>query len=641
MRLTAKSLPAEVEMERDSPTPNIGFRIRNLFRMSGGGTTAGSSSGQVMDQSSKDSSASLSIPTNVEEGLSDSASSQDLAVPVIVSPPATPNKRRLGVFNRFRSASTSNSNPSTPSPPLDPQDPLSNVPASPEKSEAPSMAAAAAAQALHSRGPEYGGLANENPKAPEADRSIFRNLRRVASAPNTSRADSGSRRGSVTSNNFPSNGSVLSLNFSDGRNDSMSTYGGHLGSQGKLYAGRSRSYSRSSTKISAAEVGPGSFEKLKLIGRGDVGKVYLVRDRRTHEKYALKVLNKKEMVKRRKIQRALAEQEILATANHPFIVTLYHSFQSDEFLYLCMEYCGGGEFFRALQSREGKCLPEADARFYAAEVTAALEYLHLMGYIYRDLKPENILLHESGHIMLSDFDLSKQSKISGQPTMAGLKGSASRPAIDTKACIGDFRTNSFVGTEDYIAPEVIKGNGHTSAVDWWTLGILLYEMLYGITPFKGADRKTTFKNVLVNEVVFMDSGGFQHISSACRSIIRKLLTKDEKKRLGSRAGASDIKQHPFFKNTQWALLRNQRPPIVPAEEQSSTGTWLSAPPPPLRESDSLELGERWDSRRPSQAVETGEDLFAGFSSVSLHYEMESHYPLADIPSGDLAAGAYA
>ena len=194
------------------------------------------------------------------------------------------------------------------------------------------------------------------------------------------------------------------------------------------------------------------------------------------------------MIKRNKIKRALAEQEILATANHPFIVTLFHSFQSHDYLFFVLDYCMGGEFFRALQTRPGKCLAEEHAKFYAAEVIAALEYLHLNGYIYRDLKPENILLHQSGHIMLSDFDLSKQS---GEPggAPAGIKTSGGPNGtilVDTRSCIADFRTNSFVGTEEYIAPEVIKGCGHTSAVDWWTLGILVYEMIVsghlGITP---------------------------------------------------------------------------------------------------------------------------------------------------------------
>lgn len=240
------------------------------------------------------------------------------------------------------------------------------------------------------------------------------------------------------------------------------------------------------------------------------------------------------MIKRNKIKRALAEQEILATSNHPFIVTLYHSFQSEDHLYLCMEYCSGGEFFRALQTRPGKCIPEDDARFYAAEVTAALEYLHLMGFIYRDLKPESkyhhhslmpkrtqltvivdILLHQSGHIMLSDFDLSKQSDSGGKPTMIMGKNGASTsslPTIDTKSCIANFRTNSFVGTEEYIAPEVIKGSGHTSAVDWWTLGILIYEMLYGTTPFKGKNRNATFANILREEIPFPEHSGSPQIS---------------------------------------------------------------------------------------------------------------------------------
>lgn len=205
-----------------------------------------------------------------------------------------------------------------------------------------------------------------------------------------------------------------------------------------------------------------------------------------------------------------------------------------------MEYCSGGEFFRALQTRPGKCIAEEDARFYAAEVTAALEYLHLMGFIYRDLKPEStyihstkpqlccyntqtntpsffvdILLHQSGHIMLSDFDLSKQSDLGGKPTMIVGKNGArtdALPTIDTRSCIANFRTNSFVGTEEYIAPEVIKGSGHTSAVDWWTLGILIYEMLYGTTPFKGKNRNATFANILREDIPFPDHAGAPQIS---------------------------------------------------------------------------------------------------------------------------------
>ncbi len=180
------------------------------------------------------------------------------------------------------------------------------------------------------------------------------------------------------------------------------------------------------------------------------------------------------MIARKKIKRALAEQEILATANHPFIITLYHSFQSDDYLYFCMEYCSGGEFFRQLQMLPSKCLLEEDARFYAAEVVAALEYLHLLGFIYRDLKPESgsfllyqrgvadargvdILLHESGHIMLSDFDLAKASgEPGGHPASIAIGVTSGLPLVDTKSCTANFRTNSFVGTEGSSFPPHLK-----------------------------------------------------------------------------------------------------------------------------------------------------------------------------------------
>ncbi|CAL1702260.1 unnamed protein product [Somion occarium] len=356
-----------------------------------------------------------------------------------------------------------------------------------------------------------------SPKSIGANASRF--IRRVASAPNAKGLFSlGSRSTSTTTKNglLAPGEAIHTITQSDQGADSLesasstasrgrpirqgranSTTSGvktkdritnaHTSTDGPGKVAFRRTYSSHSIKVKEVEVGPNSFVKIKMLGRGDVGKVYLVREKKTDKLFAMKVLSKKEMIERKKIKRALTEQEILATANHPFIVTLYHSFQSDQYLYFCMEYCMGGEFFRALQSRPGKCLSEDAARFYAAEVTAALEYLHLMGFIYRDLKPENILLHQSGHIMLSDFDLAKQSnEPGGRPAMIHQEENGI-PLIDTRSCTADFRTNSFVGTEEYIAPEVIQTSGHTSAVDWWTLGILIYEMIIVPTLSNGID----------------------------------------------------------------------------------------------------------------------------------------------------------
>ncbi|CAO1613611.1 unnamed protein product [Parajaminaea phylloscopi] len=421
--------------------------------------------------------------------------------------------------------------------------------------------------------------------------------------------------------------------------------GGGSQSQGKTLREQTsrgsfrRTYSSNSIKVRDVEVGPGSFSKVKMLGKGDVGKVYLVREKKTEKLFAMKVLSKKEMIKRNKIKRVMAEQEILSTSNHPFIVTLYHSFQSEDYLYLCMEYCMGGEFFRALQTRPGKCLPEEDARFYAAEVIAALEYLHLMGFIYRDLKPENILLHQSGHVMLSDFDLSaRATRRGGAPAMIRQATPNSAPLVDTRSCIADLRTNSFVGTEEYIAPEVIKGCGHTSAVDWWTLGILIYEMIFATTPFKGSSRNATFSNVLRNEVTFPET---TPISSMGKSLIRKLLIKDELKRMGSNSGASEVKQHKWFAPISWGLLRNLTPPIVPAysngldainfrnvrESKSLQLDRQVASPPVKGASDpptsshktvmTAVAGKKGQVEEAGDAVES--NPFSGFNSVTLHH----------------------
>ncbi|GEQ71037.1 hypothetical protein JCM33374_g4718 [Metschnikowia sp. JCM 33374] len=454
-----------------------------------------------------------------------------------------------------------------------------------DKSSMPSEVSADSSYDLNPKNGAHRTLSPSGTSTP-----LRKTLRRVASAPLVRLL--GEKSPAVEpQKDFDLNDHIGELNITNGR---PRTY-----TQGRIY-------SNSATKVLDVQVTPNCFEKIRLLGKGDVGKVFLVREKRSSRLYAMKVLNKKEMIERKKIKRALAEQEILATSNHPFIVTLYHSFQSEDSLYLCMEYCMGGEFFRALQTRETKTIGEEDARFYAAEVTAALEYLHLSGFIYRDLKPENILLHQSGHIMLSDFDLSKQSASLKNPEIQFSKAhNLSSPNIDTKACIDGFRTNSFVGTEEYIAPEVIKGQGHTSAVDWWTLGIFIYEMLYGTTPFKGNDRKVTFSNVLKKEVRFLDS---RSVSSSCKSLIKKLLIKDETKRLGSKMGASDIKNHVFFKTTQWALLRHQKPPMIPVLTKNKKPDRRKELPPDQEEAIYLPSSDKKD------------DPFADFSSVTLCHD---------------------
>eukprot|EP00761_Pharyngomonas_kirbyi_P003172 gb/GECH01003176.1/.p1 GENE.gb/GECH01003176.1/~~gb/GECH01003176.1/.p1 ORF type:complete len:419 (+),score=87.57 gb/GECH01003176.1/:1-1257(+) len=314
-------------------------------------------------------------------------------------------------------------------------------------------------------------------------------------------------------------------------------------------------------------LGPEDFTKLKLLGRGDVGRVYLARHEASGRLFAMKVLTKEEMIRRNKVKRALTEREILATTDHPFIVSLYHSFQSKDRLYLVMEYCAGGEFFRMLQRQPNKSLTEDAVRFYAAEVLLALEYLHMMGFVYRDLKPENILIHESGHIRLTDFDLSKAAATPLTPKVVeqsskrffpfGLRPSRSRPEIDTRQ-MESF--NSFVGTPEYIAPEVIAGSGHTSSVDWWTYGVLIFEMLFGRTPFRGSDQKDTFGRILNKNLRFPSE---PHVSRNCKDLIKRLLAKDKERRVGHKAGAAEIKKHPFFKGINWSLIRNETPPIIP------------------------------------------------------------------------------
>ncbi|KAL6627022.1 hypothetical protein ACP70R_030748 [Stipagrostis hirtigluma subsp. patula] len=344
------------------------------------------------------------------------------------------------------------------------------------------------------------------------------------------------------------------------------------------------------------------FRLLKRLGYGDIGSVYLAELRGTNTFFAMKVMDKESITSRNKLIRAETEREILGLLDHPFLPTLYTHFETDKFYCLVMEYCSGGNLHSLRQKQPNKHFNEQGARFYASEVLLALEYLHMLGIVYRDLKPENVLVRDGGHIMLSDFDLSLRCSVSpmlvkSSSVHAGANGvekglvhaegvsqgcvqpsmfftrilhkrnrktksdfSISGSLLEFNAEPTDARSMSFVGTHEYLAPEIIRGEGHGSAVDWWTFGIFLYELLHGMTPFKGNSNRATLSNVVEQPLWFPES---PHVSHAARDLIRGLLVKDPQKRIATKRGATEIKQHPFFEGVNWALVRGAHPPSVP------------------------------------------------------------------------------
>uniref|UniRef100_A0ACD5YJC6 Uncharacterized protein n=1 Tax=Avena sativa TaxID=4498 RepID=A0ACD5YJC6_AVESA len=364
-------------------------------------------------------------------------------------------------------------------------------------------------------------------------------------------------------------------------------------------------------------LGLSHFRLLKRLGCGDIGSVYLSELSGTKCYFAMKIMDKASLAGRKKLLRAQTEREILQCLDHPFLPTLYTHFETDKFSCLVMEFCPGGDLHTLRQKQPGKFFPEQAAKFYVAEVLLALEYLHMLGIIYRDLKPENVLVREDGHIMLSDFDLSlrcdvnptllKSSNPGVDPNQKGNQAYCVQPVCIEPACIQpacvttttcftprffsskskrekkekkakadiasqvrplpelvaeptDARSMSFVGTHEYLAPEIIKGEGHGSAVDWWTFGIFLYELLFGKTPFKGSGNRATLFNVVGQPLRFPES---PVVGFAARDLIRGLLIKEPQHRLAYKRGATEIKQHPFFEGVNWALIRCATPPDIP------------------------------------------------------------------------------
>nr|AML76918.1 putative LOV domain-containing protein [Heliotropium calcicola] len=301
------------------------------------------------------------------------------------------------------------------------------------------------------------------------------------------------------------------------------------------------------------------FKPIRPLGSGDTGSVHLVELKGTGQLFAMKAMDKSIMMNRNKVHRACIEREILSALDHPFLPTLYASFQTSTHVCLITDFCSGGELFALLDRQPLKIFKEDSARFYAAEVLISLEYLHCLGIVYRDLKPENVLLQEDGHVVLTDFDLSfkttcKPQVLKHQVPKRRRSSSQEPPKFVAEPIV---QSNSFVGTEEYIAPEIITGTGHSSAIDWWALGILLYEMLYGRTPFRGKNRQKTFANILYKDLTFPSS---IPVSLAARQLIHALLNKDPASRLGSNAGANEIKDHLFFRGINFPLIRCMSPP---------------------------------------------------------------------------------
>ena len=277
------------------------------------------------------------------------------------------------------------------------------------------------------------------------------------------------------------------------------------------------------------KLGPEDFELLRVVGQGAFGKVFQVRKKDTGEIFAMKVMKKDRVLEKDHGEYVRAERNALTAVVHPYIVTLRYSFQTSKKLYLVLDFISGGHLF--FQLYRAGVFEEELARLYTAEIVSAIAHLHSLGFVHRDLKPENVLLDSHGHVKVTDFGLAKGNMSDAE----------------------HHRTNSFIGTMEYMAPEIIQGSGHGKAVDWWSTGILLYEMLCGMPPFR-AKSKNALQKLIVSGKLKLPT----YLSTEAQNILKGLLQKDATKRLGyGEQGSQAVMKHPFFKGIDWKKL-NQR-----------------------------------------------------------------------------------
>ena len=303
------------------------------------------------------------------------------------------------------------------------------------------------------------------------------------------------------------------------------------------------------------------FEPLSIIGRGAFGEVRIVREVQTGRILAMKKLKKAEMLRRGQVEHVRSERNLLAEVNSPYVVTLYYSFQDDQFLYLVMEYLPGGDMMTLLMRKD--ILSEYETRFYIAQTVLAIESIHKHNYIHRDIKPDNLLLDRDGHMKLSDFGLCKSIDTSKLPALAEASvhdpagAPMPSPARPTAEKLSNWHKNrrsmafSTVGTPDYIAPEVLLKKGYGLECDWWSVGAIMFEMMVGYPPFYSDDPVSTCKKI-VNWRTYLTFPDDSDLGPEAKDLIQRLMC-DVDDRLGTR-GAEEIKAHPFFRGVDWDRL---------------------------------------------------------------------------------------
>ncbi|KAI8387511.1 kinase-like domain-containing protein [Blakeslea trispora] len=291
-------------------------------------------------------------------------------------------------------------------------------------------------------------------------------------------------------------------------------------------------HTRPSAYVESPSFGLKDFELQDTLGTGTFGRVYLSKFIPSSKFYAMKVLKKSEVVRLKQVEHLMSEKQILSSVRFPFIVDLFCTFQDETNLYMLLEYVVGGELFTHLR-RAGRFTNDM-TRFYASEIVLAIEYLHSKDIIYRDLKPENLLIDHQGHIKITDFGFAKK-------------------VVD--------RTWTLCGTPEYLAPEIIQSKGHGKAVDWWALGILIFEMLAGYPPFFDDNSFGIYEKILMGKVQFA-----AHFDPLAKDLLKRLLVSDRTKRLGNlKGGSEDVKRHKWFRGVDWIGLldKNVRAPIIP------------------------------------------------------------------------------